>query len=223
LHPLHLLGKLALGIHLKIRGVDSLKSTYLAASVARTIPEDKSCFVDITRIEKLEFLRQFTAYSGGLQISLRHIARKQPSGFTLIELVLIVVILAVLAAIAIPYYQDYKDRVNVAAAVSDIAAISTLISAYENDNRAFPNSLSDVGAGTKLDPWGNPYQYLNIASVQGKGKLRKDKSLNPINSDYDLYSMGKDGKSSTALTAKNSHDDVIRARDGKFVGFASAF
>jgi general secretion pathway protein G len=141
----------------------------------------------------------------------------------LFELVLIIAILAVLAAIAIPYYQDYKDRVNVAAAVNDIAAISTLISAYENDNRAFPDSLSEVGAGTKLDPWGNPYQYLNIATVKGNGKLRKDKSLNPINSDYDLYSMGKDGKTSTALTAKNSHDDVIRARDGKFLGLASDF
>lgn len=200
-----------------------MNNTCLAASLKRTIPEDKSCFVDITGIEKLESLHQVTASSGGLHISLRRIARKHSSGFTLLELVLIIAIVAVLAAIAIPYYQDYKDRVNVAAAVNDIAAISTLISAYENDNRALPDSLSDVGAGTKLDPWGNPYQYLNISTAKGKGKLRKDKSLNPINSDYDLYSMGKDGKSSTALTAKNSHDDVIRARDGKFLGLASDF
>jgi len=204
-------------------GGDSLDNTCLAASLERTIPEDKSCFIDITGIEKLESLQQVTCSSGGLQISLRRIARKHSSGLTLLELVLIIAIVAVLAAIAIPYYQDYKDRVNVAAAVNDIAAISTLISAYENDNRAFPNDLSEVGSGTKLDPWGNPYQYFNIATAKGKGKLRKDKSLNPINSDYDLYSMGKDGKSSTALTAKNSHDDVIRARDGKFVGLASDF
>jgi general secretion pathway protein G len=200
-----------------------LNNACLDASIERNITEDKSCFVGITRIEKPESLHQVTPSSGGSQISFRRIFKEQPSGFTLIELVLIIAILAVLASIAIPYYQDYKDRVNVAAAVNDIAAISTLISAYENDNRAFPDSLSDVGAGTKLDPWGNPYQYLNIATAKGKGKLRKDKSLNPINSDYDLYSMGKDGKSSTALTAKNSHDDVIRARDGKFVGLASDF
>jgi len=148
---------------------------------------------------------------------------RQNAGFTIIELTLTIAIVGVLATIGISSYQGYKDRVNVGTAITDITALCLVISAYQNDNYSLPNSLSDVGAGAKLDPWGNPYQYLNISSVKGKGKLRKDKSLNPINSDYDLYSMGKDGKSSTALTAKNSHDDVIRARDGKFVGLASDF
>lgn len=148
---------------------------------------------------------------------------KLQSGMTLIELSLVAAIIAVLAAIAIPQYQGYRDRVNVGLAVTDITVISTFIKQYENDNRVLPDTLDDVGLGTKLDPWGHPYQYLNITTAKGKGKLRKDKSLNPINSDYDLYSIGKDGKSSTALTAKNSHDDVIRARDGQFIGLASDF
>jgi general secretion pathway protein G len=145
------------------------------------------------------------------------------SGYTLIEVMLAIAILGVITAIAYPSYQGYKDRANVAAAVTDIIALSMLISAYQTDNYKLPNSLGDVGAGSRLDPWGNPYKYLNISSVKGKGKLRKDKSLNPINSDYDLYSMGKDGLTTTALTAKNSQDDVIRARDGKFIGLASDF
>ena len=52
---------------------------------------------------------------------------------------------------------------------------------------------------------------------------RKDRFLVPINSDYDLYSMGKDRESIAPLTAKKSHDDIVRANDGAFVGLASDF
>ena len=45
----------------------------------------------------------------------------------------------------------------------------------------------------------------------------------PINSSYDLYSMGKDGKTTAALTASASADDIIRANDGAFIGRASEF
>ncbi len=55
------------------------------------------------------------------------------------------------------------------------------------------------------------------------GQARKDRFLVPINSDFDLYSMGKDGDSVGPLTAQKSHDDVIRANDGGFYGLASNF
>jgi general secretion pathway protein G len=35
--------------------------------------------------------------------------------------------------------------------------------------------------------------------------------------------MGKDGESVEPLTAQKSHDDVIRANDGGFVGLAVEF
>ena len=71
------------------------------------------------------------------------------------------------------------------------------------------------------DPWGHAYQYLNHATAKGKGAFRKDKRIVPINTDYDLYSMGKDGQSVAPLTAKASRDDIVRANDGRFVGLAS--
>jgi general secretion pathway protein G len=52
---------------------------------------------------------------------------------------------------------------------------------------------------------------------------RKDKNLHPLNSDFDLYSIGKDGESRQPLTAKWSRDDVVRANDGGFVGLASEY
>ncbi|MEJ2327300.1 MAG: type II secretion system protein GspG, partial [Chromatiaceae bacterium] len=74
------------------------------------------------------------------------------------------------------------------------------------------------------DPWGNPYKYLNIQTAKSDpsalGKVRKDRSLHPLSSDYDLYSMGADGRSAPALTAQVSRDDIVRARNGEFVDLA---
>ncbi|MGH7274409.1 MAG: prepilin-type cleavage/methylation domain-containing protein, partial [Nitrospiria bacterium] len=55
------------------------------------------------------------------------------------------------------------------------------------------------------------------------GDLRKDAKLVPINSDFDLYSMGSDGQSASALTAKQSWDDIVRASNGGYVGIASEY
>jgi general secretion pathway protein G len=53
--------------------------------------------------------------------------------------------------------------------------------------------------------------------------VRKDHKLNPINSDFDLYSMGRNGTSQTQISQKDSLDDIIRANNGGFVGLASDF
>jgi general secretion pathway protein G len=57
----------------------------------------------------------------------------------------------------------------------------------------------------------------------GVGGARKDRFLVPINSDFDIYSMGRDGQTVAPLTAKKSHDDIIRASDGGFYGLAAYF
>lgn len=154
----------------------------------------------------------------------RHPAHaRRERGFTLTELLIGVAIVGVLASIALPSYERHRERVRVSQAVADLGGIAVSLKHFETDNLAYPDSLDAVGAGTKLDPWGNPYQYLNLANMKGKGMVRKDKKLNPLNSDFDLYSMGKDGKSQTPLTAKNSRDDIVRARDGRFIGLATDF
>ena len=134
--------------------------------------------------------------------------------------------IAALAVVAAVSYQNYRYKVEVAEAKSDILAISTAIEVYETEHHAnFPNSLADVNMAGKLDPWNHPYQYLNLSPVpQGmNGKVRKDKNLVPINSDFDLYSMGKDGASKPPLTAAASRDDIVRANDGRFIGLVSDY
>lgn len=56
-----------------------------------------------------------------------------------------------------------------------------------------------------------------------QGQARKDRRLVPINSDFDLYSMGKDGLTAPALTALNSLDDVVRGSGGSYVGLARLY
>jgi general secretion pathway protein G len=136
---------------------------------------------------------------------------------------LALVIAAVLTGIAVPAYQNYRERARINQAKTDIAAMSALIANAYQDLKAYPDSLDQVGLGGMRDPWGNPYGYLNLGAKGAKGHARKDHSLVPINTDFDLYSMGPDGRSSPPLTAKHSRDDIVRANDGAFIGVASDY
>lgn len=135
---------------------------------------------------------------------------------------LVVGLLGVLMGLAYPVYNNYRARVNSNHAVMQISMMATSIQNYHNDRRAYPNDLSDVGLGGAQDPWGRPYSYYNI-EANGKGGARKDHALNPINTDFDLFSPGPDGQSKSQITQKSSVDDVIRASNGRFVGVAAEF
>lgn len=143
-------------------------------------------------------------------------------GLTVLELMIGLAILGVLAAIALPAYTDYRERLRVYQAVSEIGELQTAIDRYIDDNRAPPASLAQINRGGMLDPWGRPYQYLDL-TTSPPGAARKNRNLVPINSSYDLYSVGKDGDSVGPLTAKASRDDVVRANDGKFIGLAQDY
>lgn len=143
-------------------------------------------------------------------------------GVTLLELMLVVAFIAVFSAFAIPGMTGYMERARSAAAVSDIGALSLELKRWETNIGQFPDTLAEAGLDGRVDPWGNAYRYTNAATAK-VGKLRKDKNLVPINTDYDLYSMGPDGESVMPLTAKKSHDDIIRASNGGFVGRAEDY
>ena len=144
-------------------------------------------------------------------------------GFTLVELLIAMAVAMTLAALAVPSILRSIDNAHVARAIADIDALEADIEAYDQLNDSLPDTLADIGRGDMLDPWGHPYQYLNFANAKGKGQMRKDRFLVPINSTYDLYSMGKDGQSLPPITAKVSQDDIIRASDGAYLGLASNY
>jgi len=144
------------------------------------------------------------------------------AGFTLTEILIAVAIVAVLTAAAIPAFKKQRDKTKTMQAVADVSGVSVKITNFRLDSNRFPEDLLEIGFD-KLDPWGRPYEYLNYETMKGNGKARKDKKLKPLNSDFDLYSVGPDGLSQAPLNAKASRDDIVRARDGKFVGIAEDF
>lgn len=146
-------------------------------------------------------------------------------GFGLLELMVTLVIAALLVSLAVPAYDVFSQRAKVSGAIGDIGKLSLAIEHYRlNNNDRIPLSLAELGLDVPLDPWGRSYQFLNIpAAGPGKGALRKDGKLNPLNTDFDLYSLGKDGESAGPLSAKKSRDDVVRANNGSFIGLGEDY
>ena len=129
-------------------------------------------------------------------------ATKQ-AGFSVLEILIVIAILAILISIAIPAYENYQDHKNITQAKADVLEIQVIIDRFYITNNRFPNDLSEINENVRRDPWGNNYYYTNISTVKNKGSVRKDKNLTPVNSDYDLYSAGKDRLTSLAFTAKH--------------------
>lgn len=107
-------------------------------------------------------------------------------GFTLIEIMVVIVIIGILSALVAPQVIEKVDEARVTAATSDIKALEGSLQMYKLKNFKYP----DTGEGLQalvtskelsevpIDPWKNPYQYLN----PGQHK------------DVDIYSFGADGQ-----------------------------
>jgi general secretion pathway protein G len=136
-------------------------------------------------------------------------------------------VVGLLAAIAVPTYAAVIARQKIGVAARELQDIAMIIERYRTLHFEIPETLAELGMDADLleDPWGREYQFLNFNSPAPgiNGRIRKDHNLHPLNTEFDLYSFGKDGQSRAPLTARPSRDDVIWARDGGFVGLAEDF
>lgn len=171
-------------------------------------------------------MRYTNALDARLNILIRGPFKIRGKALTLVELLLAIAIVGILAAIGVPMYNNYIDNARNSAAIAGVRGIESEIIKFQAERGMPPDTLAQAGLPTQLDPWGNPYQYLRLLGVPQHdlhGNYRRDRFTNPLNTDFDLYSMGKDGNSAPALTAKASYDDIVRANNGAFLGLASEY
>ncbi|MEE8367309.1 MAG: prepilin-type N-terminal cleavage/methylation domain-containing protein [Thermoanaerobaculia bacterium] len=148
----------------------------------------------------------------------------RPQGFTLLELMFATLVAALLIAIAVPLYSDAMQKARIGQVIADMSRIEGELEKFRfRPPGDLPPNLAAIGMDTLRDPWGNPYQYLNIEAGAPIGAVRKDKNLVPLNTDFDLYSLGADGLSLPPLTAIASRDDIIRAGNGSYLGIAKDY
>lgn len=124
---------------------------------------------------------------------------RRSRGFTLIEVMVVVVILAILATMVVPRIMDRPDDARITKAKQDIRQLDSALKLYRLDNQRYPTTDQGLEAlvekptggpkprnwreggyveGLPKDPWGSPYQYLSPGE----------------HGDFDLYSLGADGK-----------------------------
>lgn len=153
-----------------------------------------------------------------------------PHGFSLIELVLVVVMLGILLSVAVPAYERNVTEAKNGQAKTDIRTIEAAVIKFYTENSRYPTDLAELfgsvpsacpkGQKTQsCDPWYTVYVYQPITYNNfGKCKgCRVDLNMQPLNSDFDLWSNGKNKIYKPQVTNSDSLDDSIRVRNGSAI------
>lgn len=65
--------------------------------------------------------------------------------------------------------------------------------------------------------------FKMFVGVPTDSTRRRDRYMFPLNTDYDLFSLGPNGRTTVSLGETLGLDDVIRANNGGFFGVASDY
>ncbi|WP_423839843.1 pilin [Vibrio mytili] len=86
---------------------------------------------------------------------MKPVKQKKQQGFTLIELMIVVAIIGVLSAVAIPAYQNYVQKTEVASASATLRGLLTNIDMYQQENGGtFPGDANLVGGTSAMNSLG---------------------------------------------------------------------
>ena len=108
---------------------------------------------------------------------------RSTQGFTLIELMVVVVMIAIVATIAIPSYQEYVRRSNLAAAQQEMQKIAALLERHRSRNFSY-SGFALKGIADSKGPYydvanaSDTALLLPLNSSSGSQKYKLDLSLN---------------------------------------------
>jgi len=135
----------------------------------------------------------------------------------------VIAIIGLIAAVAIPNYMSFIEKGKAAESAATMLEVQNKLEIYFAKNNEMPESLAAIGAVAK-DEWGNDFVYLPIEGhPENVSFARVDASFPILNTDYDLWSPGKDGLTNKVITADVSQDDIIRAGNGSYFGLAKNY
>lgn len=127
--------------------------------------------------------------------------RRRPSGFTLLEILVVITVIAILAGLVSPLVFRNVGDAKVAAARTQIESLGLALDTYYLHNDRYPSTAQGLSAlvsppigdppasnwrgpylkkGVPPDPWGAPYHFVSPGEVNRES--------------YDLVSFGRDGK-----------------------------
>ena len=89
-------------------------------------------------------------------------------GFTLIELMIVVAIIAILATLALPVYQDYMVRSQVAEALALTQGAKTAVAEQFSNQGAFPAGNTEVGLEMPGSITGRYVQSVTLGNSNGE-------------------------------------------------------
>jgi type IV pilus assembly protein PilA len=90
--------------------------------------------------------------------------KRTQQAFSMIELMTVMAIIGVLASIALPAYQSYSIRAQIAEGLGLTGPLTLALAAYRNDNGTYP---SDNAAAALQPPDGYAGRFVDSIGVNG--------------------------------------------------------